>query len=69
MKTIIEFDNMAEFLCFVEDQMKDMSLNQMSKELGINRSTLKRWFEGTVAPSSESVKKVGEYLGITAHIG
>ncbi len=69
MKTIIEFENMPEFITFVKDQTQDMSLNQMSKELGINRSTLKRWFEGTVVPSSESVKKVGEYLGITARIG
>lgn len=68
MKTIIEFDNMPEFIAFVKEQTQDMSLNQMSKELGINRSTLKRWFEGTVVPSSDSVKKVGECLGITARI-
>ena len=68
MKTIIEFENMPEFITFFRDQTHDMSLNQMSKELGINRSTLKRWFEGSVVPSSESVKKVGEYLGITARI-
>ena len=69
MKIIIEFDDMPEFIRFVKDQTQDMSLNQMSKELGINRSTLKRWFEGAVVPSSESVKKVGEYLGIIARIG
>ena len=69
MKTIIEFDDMPEFIRFVKDQTQDMSLNQMSKELGINRSTLKRWFEGAVVPSAESVKKVGEYLGIIARIG
>lgn len=68
MKTIIEFEDMPEFISFVRNQTQDMSLNQMSKELGINRSTLKRWFEGSVIPSSESVKKVGEYLGITARI-
>ena len=68
MKTIIEFEDMAEFISFVRQQTHDMSLNQMSKELKINRSTLKRWFEGSVIPSSESVKKVGEYLGFTARI-
>ena len=68
MKTIIEFEDMHELISFVRNQTQDMSLNQMSKELGINRSTLKRWFEGSVIPSSESVKKVGEYLGITARI-
>lgn len=68
MKTIIEFEDMPEFISFFRNQTQDMSLNQMSKELGINRSTLKRWFEGSVIPSSESVKKVGEYLGITARI-
>ena len=65
MKTIIEFEDMNEFISFVREQTQDMSLNQMSKELGINRSTLKRWFEGSVAPSSESIRKVGEYLGFT----
>lgn len=69
MKTIIEFEDMPEFITFVKDQTADMSLNQMSKELGINRSTLKRWFEGDVVPSPDSVKKVGEYLGIIARIG
>ena len=68
MKTIIEFEDMPEFIAFVREQTQDMSLNQMSKELKINRSTLKRWFEGTVIPSAESVKKVGEYLGIVARI-
>ena len=68
MKTIIEFEDMPEFISFVREQTQDMSLNQMSKELKINRSTLKRWFEGTVIPSSDSVKKVGEYLGIVARI-
>lgn len=68
MKTIIEFEDMGEFIKFVREQTQDMSLNQMSKELGINRSTLKRWFEGTVVPSADSVKKVGEYLGFTACI-
>ena len=68
MKTIIEFEDMPEFISFVREQTQDMSLNQMSKELKINRSTLKRWFEGTVIPSAESVKKVGEYLGIVARI-
>ena len=69
MKTIIEFEDMPEFIAFVREQTQDMSLNQMSKELKINRSTLKRWFEGAVVPSSDSVKKVGEYLGIIARIG
>ena len=68
MKTIIEFEDMPEFISFVREQTQDMSLNQMSKELKINRSTLKRWFEGTVIPSADSVKKVGEYLGIIARI-
>ena len=68
MKTIIEFEDMPEFIAFVREQTQDMSLNQMSKELKINRSTLKRWFEGAVVPSADSVKKVGEYLGIIARI-
>lgn len=42
---------------------KEISVNQLEKELGFARSSLSKWSKHS--PSVSSLKKVADYLGIT----
>lgn len=55
----------------IEEELKrqGISKGKFYKESGISSATFSQWRTGIYAPSSEALKKIERYLGITFTIG
>ena len=55
----------------IEEELKKQGISKgkFYKESGISSATFSQWRTGIYSPSSEALKKVEKYLGITFTIG